>query len=248
MKYVYFVVEGQHDIAAIGRILKVFHEAKQINNERNLDPFWRRLVPNRFPYKGYLLGRVPVPAFFQTKESSIAIHSSGGESDLIKTLKNTLNNLDQEELSAIALFCDADKKNAFDYFKELTKKLNDLPPFTNLSAPGQVSRTRPRTGIHVFPDNRQGGTLETVLLECASITYSDLLEEASKYIDNINQNYKEKWRPFDNLKAKVGCIANVLKPGKSNQVSIQDNDWICSKTEANPSLSMLKNFIEELLE
>lgn len=45
-------------------------------------------------------------------------------------------------------------------------------------------------------------------------------------------------------KAKVGCIANVMKPGKANQVSIADNDWVSEKTLK--SSQMLGRLNEEI--
>lgn len=37
-------------------------------------------------------------------------------------------------------------------------------------------------------------------------------------------------REQDKNKAIVGCITNVMKPGKANQVSIADNDWVSERT------------------
>jgi len=44
----------------------------------------------------------------------------------------------------------------------------------------------------------------------------------------------------------VGCIANVLRPGKSVQVSIQDNRWVTAETLTLPSMAPLDQFLQDL--
>ncbi|MGR6008841.1 DUF3226 domain-containing protein [Bacillus cereus] len=112
---------------------------------------------------------------------------------------------------------------------------------------GQVSTGNPKVGIYVFPNNEETGTLEKVLLEGANQSYPELVKEATSYIDNIDDKYKKKWKPSDSQKVLVGCIANILKPGKANQVSIQDNDWICGKSLENGSQFILNDFIKQIL-
>ncbi len=53
---------------------------------------------------------------------------------------------------------------------------------------------------------------------------------ASKYIEEASAYQKKLKKDQNAKKAKVGCIANVMKPGKANQVSIADDDWISEKT------------------
>ena len=51
------------------------------------------------------------------------------------------------------------------------------------------------------------------------------------------------------MKMLVGVIANALKPGKANQVSIQDNNWINPETlNSNPIQMTFRKFLNELLE
>ena len=248
MRYAFFVVEGQHDIAAIGRILREIHGANIVEKEKDLNTFWERIVPRKFPKDGYLLRRMPVPTFFETSEISVAVHSAGGDTQLVNILKNTLENLDHEQLSAIGLFCDADTKNPAVRFKTLVSQINDMPEFRTVVAPGQVTTGMPHVGIYVFPDNENFGTLENVLLDCANVSYSSLLTSAKSYIGGVDEIYRRGWGRSDESKVVVGCIANVLRPGKSNQVSIQDNDWICASTLTLPAVSILNKFIKELLE
>jgi hypothetical protein len=249
MKYAYFSVEGQHDVAAIGRILTEFHKANLVKKEEELDEFWRRLVPRKFPYEGYLLMRVPVPFFYQCNEYSIAIHSSNSDSKLIGNLKNTLLNLDDpDQLSAVAIFCDADDKSPQERCDRLTAQLGDIPALSSIEKPGQVINGTTRGGIYVFPDNGRKGTLETFLLECAQKSFPSLFQGACSYVTGVDETYKSRWRASDKQKVVVGCIANILRPGKANQVSIQDDDWICANTAGISVVKELNRFIKELLE
>lgn len=100
----------------------------------------------------------------------------------------------------------------------------------------------------MFPDNSRQGTLETVLLECAEISYPTLLTGANAYVDGVDLSFKSAWGVSDKNKVVVGCIANVLRPGKANQVSIQDNDWICSSTLTLKSVDSLNTFVKNLLD
>ena len=60
----YIAVEGQHDAAFIGRLLRNAGFGIVVN-KHDLDPAYIRLVPTDFPYGDDLLKRVPVPFFYQ---------------------------------------------------------------------------------------------------------------------------------------------------------------------------------------
>ena len=72
----------------------------------------------------------------------------------------------------------------------------------------------------------------------------------------LNEFYEEekiskplKWKPFDDKKALIATVVSVLKPGKTNTVSINDNDWISHRTiEEVESLKQLQTFLMELLD
>lgn len=250
MKYAYLVVEGPHDVEAIGRILKQ-HDFKRIENEGSLDDYWSSIIPRNFPIDGNLLRRVPVPTFFQQEGYSVAVHVAGGWNKISKTLRLTLLNLnttaDKNNLAAIGVFLDADKIPANECCKAMCDQISDVPEFSRIKKPGQVEIIDQRVGVFVFPNNDDVGTLENVLIECAEVVYPNLLSAASDYINSIDSSFKERWGQSDESKVIVGCIANVLRPGKSNQVSIQDNEWISQSTEHISSVRKLNHFIIELL-
>ena len=81
----------------------------------------------------------------------------------------------------------------------------------------------------IFPDNSNKGNLENLLLESAAVEYPELLNLATSYVDNASAFCRELKKEPKAKKAKVGCIANAMKPGKANQVSIAD-DWVSERT------------------
>ncbi|MCP4671558.1 MAG: hypothetical protein GY857_09650 [Desulfobacula sp.] len=54
-------------------------------------------------------------------------------------------------------------------------------------------------------------------------------------------------KPSGKNKATIGCIGNILRPGKAIQVSIQDNDWISNETLAFEEIRHLDIFLTDLL-
>ncbi|WEG13434.1 hypothetical protein PU629_03435 [Pullulanibacillus sp. KACC 23026] len=256
MKYSYFVVEGIHDAAAIGKLLKGFR-FKPISQIDQVDPFWKKIIPLKFPYQGDLNKRMPAPHFFQTLEHSVAIQYAGGDSKLYSTLSGTLANIGIDELFSIGIFCDADDSQAkskyqrhFSHIREHIEEdtLKEILLSLTIGEVVKVSENI-NLGVYIFPNNHDKGVLEHLLIDGARTSYNDLLERATHYIENVDSQFKEKWKPYDALKATVGTIANVLKPGKSNQVSIQDNDWITEESiQASSGLTLLKKFIKQLLE
>ncbi|QOY36489.1 DUF3226 domain-containing protein [Anaerobacillus isosaccharinicus] len=253
MKYFYFVVEGPHDVAAIGRLLKLFN-LNLIRDMDDLDPFWKRIIPNKFPFQGDLLKRMPVPFFYQSNEYSIAIQSAGGETEIFSAIDVTLGNINVSELIGVGVFCDADKYIANEKFNKVKDALINIEEekFSKAFEEARLGKVlitsaKVKVGIYVFPNNADFGTLENLLVQAAEIEYPDLCKHALAYIETVDHVYKKKWKSADELKAIVGCISNVLKPGKANQVSIQDNNWICENTIKNSDINLLYTFINQML-
>lgn len=161
----------------------------------------------------------------------------------------TLTNLkikDLKQIDGIALFCDADSKRAKDKRKDLIDLVNSKDDifFNSTEKLVQIKNLNIKMDTYIFPDNKQQGTLEDLLLNCAEIEYTDLLSLSNDYIDEIESTYKAKWSGSDDKKVLIGWITNVLKPGKSNQVSINDNNWISERTISTlDSLKHLAEFI-----
>ncbi|MDO3411642.1 hypothetical protein QWJ34_17905 [Saccharibacillus sp. CPCC 101409] len=250
MELSYLVVEGPHDVEVAGKVLKLhgFSRIKQIDD---LYEYWIDLIPKNFPPEGDLLKRVPVPVFFQKEGYSVAIHSAGGFSKISKMLRGTLLNLltkNGEGLSSVGVIGDADSKPAEANFSILIEEIgDDSVSFSSCFSPGTVIDGTPRLGIHLFPDNSNKGTLEDLLIESASVRYPELFSGAKEFVSSVAPQHRKAWGLTDEPKVIVGCIANVLKPGKANQVSIQDNDWVSKYTRELPPIKELERFLKELI-
>ncbi|EGQ27034.1 hypothetical protein HMPREF9372_0956 [Sporosarcina newyorkensis 2681] len=133
-------------------------------------------------------------------------------------LEHLIGNIDKEFLELV-------KGAKFDEVKSIPKKF----------------------GIFVFPNNEESGTLELLLLEGGELVYADLLVGARSYLEDVSEIHKRNWTVSDADKVLFGVAANVLKPGKANQVSIQDNQWISDQTIESTSQIRLLKFLEDIL-
>ncbi len=255
MSYGYLVVEGPHEVEFIGKFLKRFGFRRIIRIE-DLNPFWKKIVPTTFPYAGDLKKRMPVPDFFHKDNYSIAIHSAEGVDQIVKTINGTLNNYDQflEVVAGIGIIIDADHSNdsgraKFKKIKAELKGIMDLP-----QNPGEIIEQEIKAGFYIFPDNSSDGTLERILIDCATTNYNELYNGALEYINNVsveNLNKSERKdfiKPSGKDKAVVGCIGNILRPGKAIQVSIQDNRWVDENTIGIHEMSLFNEFLKNLFE
>lgn len=255
MRRIYFVAEGPHDVEALGRLLSTLG-ANRVKSIDHLDSFWKRLVPRNFPYQGDLLRRVPVPVFFQAETFSVAVDSAIGISNICKVLRTSLANLD-EPPAAVGVVVDADDRKASVVWNEILAEMREL----NLDfgkAPGQPGSSEPRAGIYVLPNNKDDGTLETILLKCGEKVYPELIAGARAWIEPIDpkdttifvtaKERKYLAKPAGKPKAVVAAVASVLRPGRSVQVSIQDNRWL-SDNEAlsTPEVAAFQAFVSCLI-
>jgi hypothetical protein len=252
MKYCYIVSEGPQDIEFLVSLLKNY-SLKRVTRLSLLDPFWKPLVPTSFPIDDDLMKRVPVPVFLQSADLSIALHSAIGITRLSNTIEESLAVIPVTQIFGIGLVLDADDvKTPQERFGELLTKLAPigLPLPTT---PGEVVKNAsPRFGVFITPNNSAAGTLEDILLACAQINYPDLVACATNYISNIDRtqlnqdDLKEIKKPAGENKAIVSSISSILRPGKTLQVSIQDNRWIDAQTISLDSVKLVKIFLDEI--
>ena len=253
MQRIYFVTEGPHDVEVIGRLLSPLG-AKRVQNFSELDLFWERMVPRTFPHEGDLLRRVPVPVFFQADKFSVAVKSAVGISAIPQVTRASLAALDDLP-AALGIVVDADAHNALDCWQEITDK---MPEFDFGNGPGQLGSGEPKSGVFVLPNNKDAGTLETILLKCGEQVYPGLIEGARAWICPLDpadraifvnkQEGRDLAKPAGKDKAVVAAVASVLRPGKSVQVSIQDNRWISdSEKPTIAEVTALQEFIFKLI-
>lgn len=255
-KYAILGVEGPHDQAFVSKILKTLLGFKDFRGkeykglEENLDPFWKMFIPS-YPNKGNLYKRLDMPSILYNDSISVAVYQGEGS--------NLVDNLDtficdhlpyQKELEAFGIIADADDQTLDSVVKLYADRFrNYYPNFPD--RPGVIHQDSPRTGIYILPDNESPGVLDTLLCDCGKVVYPEYMQRAQTYLDQFSKEEREslKWKTFDRQKALVATVVSVLKPGKTNTVSIADNDWVSNQTQKNvPQIEKIVNFLQELLD
>ena len=116
--------------------------------------------------------------------------------------------------------------------------------------PGEVVVGPPALGVFVLPDNAQQGVVEHLVIECGGHAYPAHVERARRYVDEFiagDPASARKWDPFDEQKAVIASVASLLRPGKTNAVTIEDNRWISDETKHLPMLAELLRFLRALI-
>ena len=253
------VTEGVHDVMAIARILQLkgFREARHI---KEIPDFLGNIIPKQYPFEGSELSRrVPYPSFFFREEYWILVSNAGGDSRLISNLKELLNTPHRKDiisrLRGAAVLADADAKTAMERRDELQNQLVEVfrteddfefTTPTQLTLYGKIKSF----DMYIFPDNRNQGTLEHILLEGAQAEYPDLLRGANGYVTYAKGlSCGDTLKNFNEEKAVVGAIVSVLKPGKAPQASFHDDNWITANSLLElPLHQSLSDFIETIIE
>ncbi|MFP4694270.1 MAG: DUF3226 domain-containing protein [Halothece sp.] len=243
-------VEGNHDQAFIGKVLKLlglkdFRET-QGGLRQNLDPFWSKLVPSYPNHKGELYKRLPMPSILYNENFSVAIYSGEG-SNLIRNLEAILMNEGkyQTDLSSFTIIADADTKSIDEVIQPYIDCFQKYFPNFPQKA-GYVDESgSTATGIYVLPDNSSQGTLDRLLCQCGKVAYSEYMDRAEHYLESFTDI---TWKKFDYDKALVASIVSVLKPGKTNTASINDNHWVSHQTQEKVTeLQQLIEFLSKIL-
>lgn len=256
MKNYLIIVEGAHDIAVLEKLLKLNGVNKRIASAEELPEVWKRTIPSVFPFAEGRLDRItPIPSFVMNDEISVAIKNAGSDKEIMSVLQQMLDTMlyeEKDQLNAIMLLCDADKKTANEKRREMIDghvKKDDfiLEECNNKIILDLAVKTVP-IYVYVFPNDEETGNLENLLLEAAEEVYPELLSLASDYIKKASEYQKILKKPQYEKKAKVGCIVNTMKPGKANQVSISDDEWISEKTlHACKMLKKLNMVLSEMI-
>ena len=258
MKYGLLIVEGPHDVELAYRLLNpALGFGGRVELMPQLEEFFHTLVPSSFPHDDNLLKRVPVPMFMQNDSHCIAIHSARGDSRLVEAVEENKKDLRErkyQKLTGVGLILDSDDDS--DPIARYTKVRNELRGlgFAFPDDPGVVSEGTPHFGGFVLPDNKSTGNLEDLLIECAGKAFPKLLVSAKTHVDtakaakfsdakreDLSKNPKYK-------KAVVGSIATTLRPGRSIQVSVQDNIWLRGDNLKLPKIKAIQEFLKQLFE
>lgn len=267
MRYAIIGVEGPHDQAFVGKVLKLlgFKDFKEEWDkldkltrldmskelESKFDKFWHKFIP-KYPKQGSLYKRLNMPSILFTENLSVAIYEGEG-SNLETNLDDILsaNSEYQTNLAAFGIVADCDKSTPAQVVVKYSSCFRKyFPNFPNQA--GIVDDINiPRTGIYVLPDNASQGVLDTLLCSCGEIAYPVYMEKASSYLNEFSESDRKslKWKNFDREKALVATVVSVLKPGKTNTTSIADNNWVSEQTKQQvPALENFIKFLRQLLE
>jgi hypothetical protein len=262
--FIYIVTEGVHDVAFLGRLLAQVYRASRIKKLEDLDDDLRSWLntftwPNKVG-KHHDIERlaVPAPVFYRlTTNMVVAIRNAQGLPEIGRTLE-----VDFEVFSrarngpeAVGIVLDSDDEEPEKCFAKM-KRLIEAVNLPLPAALGEVSTSSPRVGVFALPAPGEAGTLEDVLLELADAAYPELAAAARRYVAPWRQqadaelatpDWKEIRKPAGSKKATIGAMTALLKPGKSTQVSLEDNRWISEHTTALVCLRPILAFLSALL-
>lgn len=238
MKNYLIIVEGAHDIAVVEKLLKLNGINKRITSVEKLPKVWKRTIPSIFPFTDGKLDRItPIPSFVMNENVSVAIKNAGSDTEIMPVLQQMLDTMSYEEkdhLDAIMLLFDADEDTADKKRRKMLASYIEKDDFIieehNKDILLDLDVKKVPTYIYIFPNNEEEGNLENLLLEAAEEVYPELLDLASDYVKQASEFQVILKKPQFEKKAKIGCIVNTMKPGKANQVSILDDEWISEKT------------------
>ena len=249
--YAVLAVEGPSDQAVVARALRLLGFKSFGGAINEIDRLWRRrdeIVPTYPPKSGNLYARLPMPSILYTDTLSVAVFTGEG-SRLIEQVRALLTNHDlYEVLSGFGVIADADDQEPHAVTTKFRDAFQDIfPGFP--ARPGEVTKGPPALGAFVFPNNARQGVVEHLILECGAVAYPNLLSRAQAYVGSFSADDRKgaKWAPYDEQKAIVASVASLLKPGKTNTVSLADNRWISDQTRGLPMLAALLTFSSALL-
>jgi hypothetical protein len=250
-RHVLLCVEGPHDEAVLGRLLR----HAQLSRVRDLDGLadtsWGDLVPRSFPVKD-LVARHPVPAFYSSERATVAILFGAG-SGWPAQLGDSLQLL-RKPVDAVGVLVDADQAPTASLQKASAElQRMKLAP----GAHGEVvvgANGSADCGIYVVPGGGVSGTMEDVLLAAGERVYGKALRAAQGLVDEAltgaldipSAEQKELRAPLGKKKSSLAITSSLLKPGKAIQNSISDNRWISGALD-EPLVAALNGFLASLL-
>lgn len=262
------VVEGAHDASFFGHLLNR-RGYTRVELLSGVPELWSKLIPTKFPVDkdGRLGNIISFPNIYKDSDDNIfGVAVAGNDEKLIPELRACLESLSLNKLTGIGLVVDADRKTTlasrFQSYVDRLKQLNadaiakgqpDFPLPVPVQ-PGVVVAGPPKTGIHIFPDNANPGTLETILLDCVAMN-APLLRRCAdtvvKYADRKtpadNKHLKKLRGGAGREKAAAGVIANLLAPGASLAASLRSDAWLSGGAMSNPAVKAADAFLEALL-
>lgn len=255
--FILIVTEGVHDVAAISRVLKL-KGFRELQMRGEIPDNLRSLIPSKYPLRedGRLSHLVPHPSFLKRGGALAVVSNANGKTEIGRNLLSLLSVLSTEalsELAGVAVVVDMDMGSVEENRMELLAQMREPDLGSSIELESALTGTLTKEGfvypflLFLWPDSRTQGTLETLLIAGAEQEYPDLLHDARVYIEAAKQRCPKNLSGFNDSKATVGVISNVFCPGKPNQVSIRENDWLTEESlRSIPSHIAFSAFIDSL--
>ncbi len=266
MKTHLFIVEGSHDVAFIGRILKTYLDLKKVEKVSQLSTFGGNIIPKSFPFldnSDSLDIFNIVPTFFGNNDVEICCVSAGGQESLLSTLDTTLAGKKRNELvglESVTIFADADTYNRtekINYFKGIAKDkeftIISEESFVDENIIIKTSRLDFKVPFFIFPNNKDQGSIEDTIIENIHVKNTNdkhLLEEYTKLVDSAKNwcDANGERKNSKREKAIIGGLGNIYAQGYSNVVIIDSEKfkWL-DKTNAVGGIPELVDFIKKII-
>lgn len=258
------IVEGAHDNAFLGKILKNL-DFEEIKSIKEIYPVLKKLIPNNFPFIDNKLNIFNfVPFFYKKDNKQVVIVNADGEHNILDKIEYILGEYTIEEIkqiNRILIFADGDLKNRVEKIESILDIDFSQKEFEFLNREDLLLEN-PRIDIlhkfeialdyFIFPDNQSKGRLEDIILESIKLSESDLLDITTYYMNEISPSYKRKWSSSNSKeeKSKIGIIGNILIPGAGNTALIHSDkiNWLSlSQKDKICSLDRVYSFLDEKL-
>ncbi|MEP0148504.1 DUF3226 domain-containing protein [Pseudophaeobacter sp.] len=265
MRNFVFVTEGNHDVSFIGKLL-TRRGFLRVTEFESLPEGWDSLYPRKFPWNGDSIERVArFPDVYANEQIAVGLINSGGDSRLVSSLRNALDVMIPENVELAIIFSDADAAPARSRFEGIQNELKELNfdavgeeapgyPVTVPSEIAAIEGSKPAMGIFVFPDNSSCGSLEDILFSCSQVSHPDLADRAKSFVEEIDETLEEGHKSLKKMRAGLGrkksimgTIANVLKPGSSLAVAVEQQKLIPDNANAPELVKRLDSFLDDCL-
>lgn len=256
MKTNLFIVEGSHDVALLGRVLKTYFGFNKLDKESQLSKFAKSTLPKEFPFHedGDRLEIFNVvPTFFGNDKNEICCMVANGQDNLLRTLNDVLIESDGKNLKdiSIVIFADADnvnKANKLLYLKSNMPKDLKYINETSFDDEGLHIDDKKITiniPIYVFPNNKDCGSIEDTILENLELENNANKELLKRYTDLVDSAKTWSSQNSKREKAIIGGLGNIYASGYSNSVIIESQKfkWF-NKDNAVGGIEELKEFLK----
>jgi len=260
----YLLVEGQQDVYFVGRILEELGLRSAQRPEQvpaRWEPFLDDVARQRDQAERSA-GRSGVPFWQMFKPACLFSDShvvvvervDGNRAKFARTLRATNALIDGglASLTGVGIVPDADidPTASFASAQEAMRSAGLVAPDNNQ----EVIAGSPNTGVFVLPGGADQGGLEQVLIDCAEAVYPALIAGARTFVNSVDtdnaayteEDMREMKTPQGPVKAVVGSVSSVLKPGATIQVSVLRDRWVSHTTLGTPRVAALVSFLHSL--